>query len=132
MQKMKQEAANGTIIIPYWKSAPYWPLIYTNNLVDSANRQPRQPKTKKDHATTESFIELCTKYKDSNDLTVVRDLSMITLFFFWFFTFDEISSIRCKYINFMRDLSMYLISIGDRKITPINVALYLTYLLDDG
>jgi hypothetical protein len=27
---MKQETANGTIIIPYWKSAPYWPLIYTN------------------------------------------------------------------------------------------------------
>jgi hypothetical protein len=27
---MKQETVNGTIIIPYWKSAPYWPLIYTN------------------------------------------------------------------------------------------------------
>jgi hypothetical protein len=26
---MKQETGNGTIIIPYWKSAPYWPLIYT-------------------------------------------------------------------------------------------------------
>jgi hypothetical protein len=30
IQKMKQETANGTIIIPYWKSASYWPLIYTN------------------------------------------------------------------------------------------------------
>ena len=30
IQKMKQETANGTIIIPYWKSAPDWPLIYTN------------------------------------------------------------------------------------------------------
>ena len=101
-------------------------------MVETAKRQPRQPKTKKHHATTESLIELCTKYKDSNDLTDVRDLSMITLCFFWFFTFDEISSIRCKDIIFVRDLSMYLISIGDRKITPINVALYLTYLLDDG
>jgi hypothetical protein len=27
---MKQETANGTIIISYWKSTPYWPLIYTN------------------------------------------------------------------------------------------------------
>jgi hypothetical protein len=33
IQKMKQETANGTIIIPYWKSAPYWPLIYTNIVV---------------------------------------------------------------------------------------------------
>jgi hypothetical protein len=29
-KKIKQETGNGTIIIPYWKSAPYWPLIYTN------------------------------------------------------------------------------------------------------
>jgi hypothetical protein len=52
-----------------------------HNLVETAKRQPHQPKTKKDHVTTESLIELCTKYKDSNDLTVVRDLSMITLCF---------------------------------------------------
>ena len=54
---------------------------FVHNLVETEKRQPRQPKSKKDHVTTESLIELCTRYKDSNDLTVVRDLYMITLCF---------------------------------------------------
>ena len=52
-----------------------------HSLVETAKRQARETKTKKDHVTTESLIELCTTFKDSNDLTVVRDLSMITLCF---------------------------------------------------
>jgi hypothetical protein len=52
-----------------------------HNLVETAKQQPRETKTKKDHVTTESLIELCTTFKDSNDLTVVRDLYMITLCF---------------------------------------------------
>jgi integrase len=71
-------------------------------LVETAKRQPRPPKSKKDYVT-ESLIELCTKYKDSNELTVVRDLSMITLCFSGFLRYDEISSIRCKDIIFKDD-----------------------------
>ena len=52
-----------------------------HNLVETAKRQPRETKTKKDHVTTESLIEFYTTFKDSNDLTVVRDLYMITLCF---------------------------------------------------
>jgi hypothetical protein len=44
--------------------------LFVHNLVETAKCQHRQPKSKKDHITTESLIELCTKYKDSNDLTV--------------------------------------------------------------
>ena len=74
---------------------------FVHNLAETAKRQP---KTKKDHVTTKSLIELCTKYKDSNDdLTVVRDLSMITLCFSGFLHYDEISSIRCKDIIFKDD-----------------------------
>ena len=54
---------------------------FVHNLVETAKRQPSQPKTKKGLVTTKYLIECCTKYKDSNDLTVVRDLSMITLCF---------------------------------------------------
>lgn len=32
IQKMKQEKANGTLIVPFWKSAPFWPLLHTNKL----------------------------------------------------------------------------------------------------
>ena len=52
-----------------------------HNLVKTTKRQPRKTKTKKDHVTTESLIEFYTTFKDSNDLTVVRDLYMITLCF---------------------------------------------------
>jgi integrase len=38
-----------------------------------------------------------------NELTVVRDLSMITLCFSGFLRYDEISSIRCKDIIFKDD-----------------------------
>jgi integrase len=69
-----------------------------------AETAKRQPKTKKDHITTISLIELCTKYKDYNDdFTVVRDLSMITWCFSCFLYYDEISSIRCKDIIFKDD-----------------------------
>jgi hypothetical protein len=53
---------------------------FVHNLVETAKRKPSQPKTKKGHVATEYLIELCTKYKDSNDLTVVRDVSMISCF----------------------------------------------------
>jgi hypothetical protein len=34
---------------------------FVHNLVETEKRQPRQPKSTKDHVTTESLIELCTK-----------------------------------------------------------------------
>ena len=40
---------------------------FVRNLLESSKRQPRKPKTKKDHVTTETFIELCSKYANSND-----------------------------------------------------------------
>lgn len=55
------------------------------NLVESSKRQPGKPKVKKDHVSSDALINLCTKYRDSYDLTVIRDLAMITLFFPVFF-----------------------------------------------
>lgn len=31
LQKLILEQANGTLVIPYWTSAPYWPLLYTRS-----------------------------------------------------------------------------------------------------
>ena len=70
------------------------------NLVESSKRQPGKPKVKKDHVSSDALINLCTKYRDSYDLTVIRDLAMITLCFSGFLRYDEVSSIRCKDVNF--------------------------------
>ena len=76
---------------------------FVHNLVESAKRQPGKPKVKKDHVSSESLIELCTKYKDCSNLTVIRDLCMITLCFAGFLRYDEVSSIRCKDVVFKDD-----------------------------
>ena len=73
---------------------------FIRNLLESSKRQPRKPKIKKDHVTSETLIELCSKYANSNDLTVIRDLTMITLCFSGFLRYDEISSLRCKDVTF--------------------------------
>lgn len=70
------------------------------NLVESSKRQPSKPKMKKDHVSSDAIIDLCTIYKDSNDLAVVRDLAMITLCFSGFLRYNEVSSIRCKDVIF--------------------------------
>ena len=31
IKKLEYESANGTLIIPVWKSAPYWPELYDTN-----------------------------------------------------------------------------------------------------
>lgn len=73
---------------------------FVHNLLESSKRQPRKPRVKKDHIDSESLIELCTKYSDSTDLTVIRDLTMITLCFSGFLRYDEVSSLRCRDIIF--------------------------------
>ncbi|VDI71133.1 Hypothetical predicted protein [Mytilus galloprovincialis] len=70
------------------------------NLMEAAKRQPHRPRVKKDHITVDVLKNLCSKYKDCNDLLVIRDLTMIILCFAGFLRYDEISSIRCKDIVF--------------------------------
>ncbi|CAC5371043.1 unnamed protein product [Mytilus coruscus] len=51
------------------------------NLMEAAKRQPHRPRVKKDHMTADVLINLCSKYKDSNHLLVIRDLTVIILCF---------------------------------------------------
>lgn len=73
---------------------------FVTNLLESSKRQPHKPKVKKEHIDSESIIELCIKYKDSDDIAILRDLCMIVLSFSGFLRFNELSSLRCKDVHF--------------------------------
>ena len=76
---------------------------FVKNLLESAKRLRGRKIVKKDVLTSDMIIELCDKFLDSNDLLVVRDLSMITLAFAGFLRYDELSSIQCRDITFFSD-----------------------------
>ena len=73
---------------------------FIQTLLESSKRQPNKPRAKKEHINVESIIDLCSKYKDSFDLTVVRDLCMIVLSFSGFLRYSELSSLRCSDVHF--------------------------------
>ncbi|VDI40154.1 Hypothetical predicted protein [Mytilus galloprovincialis] len=73
---------------------------FVTNLLESSKRQPHKPKVKKEHIDSESIIELCIKYKDSDDIAILRDLCMIVLSFSGFLRYNELSSLRCKDVHF--------------------------------
>ena len=70
----------------------------TNSFVTSvleASKGTASKKTeKKDPISTETLIEICTMFKDSTDLLIIRDLTMVLLSFSDFLRYDEISSLR--------------------------------------
>lgn len=70
--------------------------MFVNNLVEAAKRTLSKPVQKKDPITTDMLITLCTKYEDSRDILVVRDLCMILVAFSAFLRYDELSNLRCN------------------------------------
>ena len=69
---------------------------FIQSLQGSAKRLNGKPVNKKDHVTSHMIIELCSEFKDSDDLMIVRDLAMIVLSFAGFLRFDELSSLKCN------------------------------------
>ena len=49
---------------------------------------------KKEPISTDTLIELCNMFKDSNDLLIIRDLTMMLLSFAGLLKYDEVSSLR--------------------------------------
>jgi site-specific recombinase XerC len=49
------------------------------------------------------LIELCSVFKDSDDLMIFKDLAMIVLSFAGFLRFDELNSLKCN------DVSLFMI-----------------------
>ncbi|XP_052220347.1 uncharacterized protein LOC127837384 [Dreissena polymorpha] len=73
------------------------------SMLECAKRVNSRPVTKKDIVDTKSLISLCDMFSDSNDVIVLRDLSMILLSYAGFLRFDEVSSLRCCDVSFFDD-----------------------------
>ncbi|KAK3093085.1 hypothetical protein FSP39_010888 [Pinctada imbricata] len=72
---------------------------FVKNLQESAKREARPQKRRKDPVSSEMLIKLCEIFEDSNDLLVIRDLCMILICFSGFLRFDELSSLICNDIK---------------------------------
>lgn len=115
---------------------------FVNNLQESAKRIAHRKVNRKDPVSSGMLIELCRKYKDCNDLLVLRDLTMILFGFAGFLRYDEISSLFCKDViihnNYLtlkiknsktdqyRQGNEVLISKGDSDACPYSM--YLRYI----
>lgn len=64
---------------------------FVSTLLESAKRQNSKPVVKKDIVTSEQIVQLCEKYESTEDVLILRDLSMIVLSFSGFLRFDEVS-----------------------------------------
>ena len=73
---------------------------YVKSLLESAKRQNSKPVQKKDIVSKEQIILLCEKYSSAQDVSVLRDLSIILLCFAGFMRFNEVSAIKCKDVTF--------------------------------
>ena len=82
---------------------------FVNNLVESAKRHAKKTVLKKDPITVDHLIRLCTMYSDSQDLLIIRDLTMILIAFCAFLRFDELVSLHCNDVTFYDDhFSLYI------------------------
>jgi len=71
--------------------------------LECAKRSNSKPVQKKDVISSEHLIDLCDKLKDSNDVIVLRDLSMILISFAGFLRFNELSELCCNDVSFHND-----------------------------
>jgi hypothetical protein len=83
---------------------------FIKNLQGTAKRWNNNPVVKKDPVRTQVLVDLCTIYKDSSDLLVVRDLAMILIGFSGFLRFDQLSNLICRDIKNFDDYLKIFIS----------------------
>ncbi|XP_063433322.1 uncharacterized protein LOC134715214 isoform X1 [Mytilus trossulus] len=82
---------------------------YLHSLQESAKRVATVKKHKKDPVSLDMLLKLCSMFSDSQDLLVVRDLTMILLSFGGFLRHDEIRSLLCKNVEVKSDyLILYI------------------------
>ena len=67
---------------------------FVTSILEASKRVAPKKIDKKDPVTSETLIELCEMFKDSSDLLIIRDLTMMLLSFAGFLRYDEISSLR--------------------------------------
>ena len=69
------------------------------SLQESDKRLNGKPVNKKDHVTSQMIIKLCSQFKDSDDLMIIRDLAMIALSFAGFLRFDYDVTVHDNFLN---------------------------------
>ena len=67
---------------------------FVTALQEAARRTSAKKVVKKEQVSSDMLIKLCEKFRLSNDVLIVRDLTMILLSFAAFLRFDEISSLK--------------------------------------
>ena len=69
---------------------------FVKSLLESAKRQCQRKINKKEPVTSCQLIELCKKYKDSEDVVTLRDLTLVILSFSGFLRFSEARELTCR------------------------------------
>ena len=64
LRHMQKCRAVGTMVVPEWKSAPFWPLVHA--ALEGAHRQLGKPTVKKEPVTPEMLQNLVEKFGGKN------------------------------------------------------------------
>jgi hypothetical protein len=118
------------------------------SVLEASKRVAPKTTQKKEPIYTDTLIELCNMFKDSNDLLIIRDLTMMLLSFSGLLRYDEVSSLRFCDIqvrdSFLvlhsdknktdqyRQSNEILISKGSTSACPYNMFLNYLQLVDSG
>lgn len=74
--------------------------LFVKNLLEASKRVLSKPVCKKEPISKDALITLCSKYADTSDVLVIRDLCMMLIAFSGFLRFDELVHLRCNDIKF--------------------------------
>ncbi|XP_033732588.1 uncharacterized protein LOC117322003 [Pecten maximus] len=73
------------------------------SLVEASKRVAKKPVCKKAPVTTDILITLCSMFSQTEDLLIVRDLTMMLICFSGFLRFSELSGLRCSDVKMFQD-----------------------------
>jgi hypothetical protein len=88
---------------------------FIQSLQESSKWLNGKPVDEKVHVTSHMIIELCSVFKDSDDLMIFKELAMIVLSFAGFLRFDELSSLKCN------DVSLFMIICWNSRLFIVNL-----------
>ena len=86
--------------------------VHVRQLLSTSKRSVNKPKCKKDIVSPDHIKTLFELYSDSQDLFVIRDLTMIITCFSGFLRYDEMSNLKCNEIKFEPDYVKLVIAKG--------------------
>lgn len=67
---------------------------FVNSILEASKRTSEKKCNRKEPISSDILINICDKFKDSLDLLVIRDLTMMLISFAGFLRYDELRSLR--------------------------------------